>query len=622
MSQLICDFDWEPIDSNKNEIRLLLLEADMDVRAWPRAKLIKQSLDHPAYYEAISYAWTGSQSSMPLFLTQNGQVFDVPVTADLCTALQRLRHLTEDRCFWVDAICVSQRDTVEKERQIGLIHKIFYNAKLVHVWLDQSMETQPMVIDRLNKTGNPMTTADKVYWASSEARTDLASLGACRYFGRLWIVGEMILARSIRIHCSWASVTIERFQQAIHIISDMRNGSDMWDRSRLLHKAGHSAYLSQPLPEWVTLLLTTQKVLSSAMRYTAAEKETLLLGVLQDTRRCAVSDPRDRVNAFLPLYNAFFGASEVADYRSPTATRFTNFARSWMLQNKSLRILTLANSFHSTMINLPSTAPDWTSFYNHRPQMHDLALWDVFPKHEKINEAQKRSNHILEDAKQWTSSAVFLSAHILAEVEITGAVWYEDSPTGSMLPTTDTLKQWLNMVAEARIFNEVSCSPFRFIRTILRDVYPSSMQSASPLSASSITPAQPIRLDHSRIKHLFSQDIVWPFENLAEILALHFPGYAGTLVDKVFFLCNPSVDRPGAPWVPGLGPRHMRKGDRIVFFRSGNLPFVIRPIGPPTEHPANIYKAVYKLVGPCYVDVFADGLESEAQEFENTIEIC
>jgi hypothetical protein len=205
---------WEPLDSQNNEIRLLLLRANADFDAWPQGRLIKQSLNYPTHYEALSYAWGGSQASMPLFLEAYNGVIDHPITADLCSALQHLRDPHEDKCFWLDAVCISQCDTSEKEQQIGLMHRIFHRANLVHIWLVPIDPSQPGTIESLRRMAQD--TADHFEWGrDSKDIAEIESIDNVRYWSRQWVWSEMILARELLVHCGSATIRIEELKKAL-----------------------------------------------------------------------------------------------------------------------------------------------------------------------------------------------------------------------------------------------------------------------------------------------------------------------------------------------------------------------------------------------------------------------
>lgn len=246
---------WQPLDPSKNEIRLLLLRANDDFHAWPRAKLIKQSLNYPTHYEALSYAWGGCQPSMPLFLESDAigeGLIDMPITAELCSALQYLRDPREDKCLWLDAVCISQSDTTEREQQIGLMHRVFHRANLVHIWLTPVRPNQELIIGKLGRL------VDKPESLSAWGRVldvykDVESIGEIRYWSRQWVFSEMIQGRELLLHCKSWTLSMEHLKKALKYI-----GESMAREKSLME-------LEFP-PAWARLLIRLTTVLPQAMR--------------------------------------------------------------------------------------------------------------------------------------------------------------------------------------------------------------------------------------------------------------------------------------------------------------------------------------------------------------------
>ena len=87
-------------------------------------------VDGPVY-EALSYTWGGE--SHRRYISVNEQRFSV--TSNLWAALHYLRHTSEIRCLWVDAICINQRNVMEKNFMVSQMHVIYHNSKRVIVWL-------------------------------------------------------------------------------------------------------------------------------------------------------------------------------------------------------------------------------------------------------------------------------------------------------------------------------------------------------------------------------------------------------------------------------------------------------------------------------------------------------
>ncbi|KAH7213726.1 heterokaryon incompatibility protein-domain-containing protein [Fusarium oxysporum] len=81
-------------------------------------------------YEALSYTWGEEAASVRILL--NGKEF--LVRRNLAFALAALR-ISEPRVLWVDALCINQQDTTERNHQVGMMGGIFRRAERVLVWL-------------------------------------------------------------------------------------------------------------------------------------------------------------------------------------------------------------------------------------------------------------------------------------------------------------------------------------------------------------------------------------------------------------------------------------------------------------------------------------------------------
>jgi hypothetical protein len=82
-------------------------------------------------YEAISYVW-GDPTITAKILVNNSPMH---VTVNLTDALRSFRHPEETKVVWADAICINQRDKIEKNHQVKKMGKIFERACRVLVWL-------------------------------------------------------------------------------------------------------------------------------------------------------------------------------------------------------------------------------------------------------------------------------------------------------------------------------------------------------------------------------------------------------------------------------------------------------------------------------------------------------
>lgn len=95
-------------------------------------------------YEALSWCWGTAKPTSYISIRKNGRIYAKKVQPDLLAALKALRDPQEDRCLWIDAICINQDDLSEKNHQVEMMSKIYGEAKRVCIWLgegDKSSET-------------------------------------------------------------------------------------------------------------------------------------------------------------------------------------------------------------------------------------------------------------------------------------------------------------------------------------------------------------------------------------------------------------------------------------------------------------------------------------------------
>ncbi|KAF2629238.1 hypothetical protein BU25DRAFT_337558, partial [Macroventuria anomochaeta] len=68
---------------------------------------------HPSY-ETLSYVWGGPKVTVPITVHDHS----FPVTSNLHSALQHLRHEDKEHVLWADALCINQDDKRERSSQV------------------------------------------------------------------------------------------------------------------------------------------------------------------------------------------------------------------------------------------------------------------------------------------------------------------------------------------------------------------------------------------------------------------------------------------------------------------------------------------------------------------------
>jgi len=115
-----------------DEIRLLELLPGCGAELI-QCRLLPTSLSQsPGQYEALSYVW-GDPSQARGTVLVGGTRLEIYET--LYQILVRLRHPTDRRMLWVDAICINQSDVEERNTQLPLMQSIYRDASQTVVWL-------------------------------------------------------------------------------------------------------------------------------------------------------------------------------------------------------------------------------------------------------------------------------------------------------------------------------------------------------------------------------------------------------------------------------------------------------------------------------------------------------
>jgi len=181
-----------------NQVRLLLVKpGTFDEQI--NASLLVVSDDHLGSehypYSALSYNWGNSADDSTIVIQDDpasspvksirkavdvlrAAVQDklIKVKPNLYEALRHLRKENETIALWVDALCIDQSDTKEKEEQVLKMAHIYRKAYNVNVWLgsdnpddlvsNRAMAFIPKVIDPENHLALLASDAHIEDWAS------------------------------------------------------------------------------------------------------------------------------------------------------------------------------------------------------------------------------------------------------------------------------------------------------------------------------------------------------------------------------------------------------------------------------------------------------------------------
>ncbi|KAF2826635.1 HET-domain-containing protein [Ophiobolus disseminans] len=282
-------------------------------------------------YEAVSYAWGTEAATVVLEVLDDEAPATLMIRPNVETMLKHLRSKTNDRCLWIDAICINQQDDREKERQVQFMGKIFSSAKAVLAWLGASTDALEKCDQLFRDLRRAVASQVEDGHGSMIDAQVLQDLLARPWFRRRWIVQEVLLAREAIVVCG------------NHTIDFMIFVNSVW---KLTQEGRHDW-----LPADVVRKLCTVYRFRQSFFY-RGRAAILALLVVFHAAECA--DDRDRIYALDGITDWKIPVS----YLDPAEGIYLRYAATHIEYGNSA-LLNCSGAFRSSTHVLPSWVPDW-----------------------------------------------------------------------------------------------------------------------------------------------------------------------------------------------------------------------------------------------------------------------
>jgi hypothetical protein len=312
-------------------------------------------------YEALSYAW-GSVDNLSFARIAGGGV--CAITHNLAVALRHLRFQDKARLMWIDALCINQDDTAEKNNQVAVMGKIFSFASHVLMWLgpeaDRSEEairllenlSKEVQIDTRTLEMRPSSQCTSADWADTTCMlpfkagelTPVHALYERPYFKRAWIRQEIVLAKRATVYCGQRQLNWQDFRRGALCLSQK-----LWDEDLAMEK-GKWRLAQQSIHAISNLCLILQYcILIATLRYSSGVADC--------------QDSRDRIYSILSLIGGGdYLLAITPDYDIPVGHLYLEIARRIACKRQNLTFL---DSCHpaSNILELPTWVPDWSTHH-------------------------------------------------------------------------------------------------------------------------------------------------------------------------------------------------------------------------------------------------------------------
>jgi hypothetical protein len=251
-------FPYKPLGDGLSMIRLITIQpADFDEPL--HCSLHYAKLDADPNYEALSYVWGDATKTLPI--TLDGLAIEI--TLNLESALRHLRYSDKPRTLWADALCINQSDLEERSLQVLHMRDIYRKAGKVLVWLGKENDKEQQrshyreresgssvqeafsLASRVAAIHEPTTWSlgDLVFSESNQsALYKLHELVQRKWFNRIWVLQEAVMASDIEIVCGTSTIPWAMVCKVPDVIRRSRNYGTLPDREQITRHRENRKY--------------------------------------------------------------------------------------------------------------------------------------------------------------------------------------------------------------------------------------------------------------------------------------------------------------------------------------------------------------------------------------------
>jgi hypothetical protein len=364
---------YTPLDKSRSEIRLLELYHSNGQDDIVQCRLVNTPLGTRIPYIALSYVWGNPKITRDIVVNHQ----TIQATSNLASALKHIRaknwvniafwYQRASYRLWVDAICINQNDTQERNAQVSLMWKIYNGASHVLAWLGDPNKEMLLAMrifarfeENLKRSGETdmewlqdapeLWRKDIIKASGNEQWVALRQFFNNPYWKRIWIIQELLANETLLMigdEClDWSALnaTLSGF-------INMYKGTVRRPRS-ISDEEWHYLIVTGFGLHWQPVNL----IRGSRFKVKAGVKESLFDHFFH-TMSYLATDPRDKIFALLGCYSS----NIVPDYTKSVGDVYCEMAREWVNYGKNLDVLVFS-CLDPGQVNaprLPSWVPNW-----------------------------------------------------------------------------------------------------------------------------------------------------------------------------------------------------------------------------------------------------------------------
>jgi hypothetical protein len=375
-----------------------------------KVRIIETSSENYVEYDALSYVWGNGLPEEAIAVETAEGFAKLKITKPLDAALRKLAR--QSLChlpLFIDQICINQKDTKEKEKQVMLMGSIYSNCSKVVVWLGSSTRASDTyfdfvttickqgVLSRILSYGSEYVPYlhNAVIGASQELQdrdrevlkdlyslvdrfapqlplAEMAKIFQLPWFHRLWVIQEACLGPASLYLCGDRALCYDCFRSSIlffhlqHIIWYQKGANEkhflrQQERMRLVETVSNT---SQPFLRFNREKYFLRTTGRRPPLYSVVKK----YNVNGDVPKVQAGRPEDRIFGLLGLARV----DEVArrtkvSYSEGPEKIYREFASKVLKHDVDILLF---SQRPRRMVELPSWVPDWSMEALNEPYCH------------------------------------------------------------------------------------------------------------------------------------------------------------------------------------------------------------------------------------------------------------
>ncbi|OQV05332.1 hypothetical protein CLAIMM_10092 [Cladophialophora immunda] len=285
-------------------------------------------------FSALSYEWGSLEPGLCEIYIDDMRYHVHHNLHRFWTTLLNINPADGYKNLWVDAICIDQQETTEKNHQVQQMKKIYQTAANVLVWLGPSANGSDELFDFLQDMCIPNSAEDAIQsvsqltweeWKPYQNKVFQAKIAvwkACEalckrtYWTRTWILQEILLAKQPLLFCgnktvpwqAWAFVLDTLDKNPVRFIAQW--APDIWGSPAMSLSQQWFASIEQGQPENLFRLIQAFRQCRCSVLH---DKVYGVLGLLPGESTILVDYRREIEDLFLDLLEAMAPDTLISD---------------------------------------------------------------------------------------------------------------------------------------------------------------------------------------------------------------------------------------------------------------------------------------------------------------------